>query len=534
MTSAARRSITFAGALGMSCIGCTMGRNYHEPQIAVPAAFAAEQKSGSLERWWTQFDDPQLNGLVEKAVNNNLDLQLAEARVREARAQREFIVAGLFPEVDTSGTYQRTQISTNGGVGGLVAGSAGAGSSGGTTGSGGTGGSNAGNTPAIRRANPAASGSAGAVGFPSRFTLWQAGFDASWEIDVFGATRRAVEAATADLQAQQEARRDALVTLLGEVATNYVEVRGLQREIDIAGQNIKSQQETVGLTQSRFKAGLATDLDVARAQAQVETTRATVPTFRTMLKRSTHRLGVLLGQDPELLSAALAPDKPIPVAPPELPVGLPSELLRRRPDVRRAERQLASATARAGVAVAELFPRFSLTGSFGFQSQQLKSLTNGSSIFWNYGPSIRWPIFDAGKLWANVKIENAREQESLIQYKQTVLTALEDVDNALVALEQEQQRRTSLRAAVAADQRAVDLSQQLYTKGLADFLNVLDSQRNLFAAQDQLVQSERAVSSNLVALYKALGGGWEEADLIAANDKNATPIPQSNVATPKP
>ncbi len=462
--------------------------------------------------------------------------------MREARAQREFIVAGLFPEVDTSGTYQRTQISTNGGIGGLVAGSAASGSSGGTTGSGGTGsggstggtgGSTGSNTPALQHIHPAAAGSAAALNFPSRFTLWQAGFDASWEIDVFGATRRAVEAATADLQAQQEARRDALVTLLGEVATNYVELRGLQREIDIAEANIKSQQETVGLTQSRFKAGLATDLDVARAEAQVETTRSTVPTFRTSLKQSMHRLGVLLAQDPDSLSAELAPDKPIPVAPTDLPVGLPSELLRRRPDVRRAERQLAAATARSGEAVAELFPRFSLTGSFGFQSQELKSLANSKSAFWNFGPTISWPIFDAGKLWANVKIQNAREQEALIQYKQIVLTALEDVDNALVALEQQQERRKSLRAAVAADQRAVDLSEQLYSKGLADFLNVLDAQRALFAVQDELVQSESMVSSDLVALYKALGGGWEETDLIAANDKNASPLPQSTVATPK-
>ncbi len=323
------------------------------------------------------------------------------------------------------------------------------------------------------------------------------------------------------------------MTLLGEVATNYVEVRGLQREIDIAEQNIKSQQETVGLTQSRFKAGLATDLDVSRAEAQVETTRATVPTFRTSLNQSIHRLGVLLAQDPESLTPELLPDKPIPVAPPELPVGVPSQLLRRRPDVRRAERQLAAATARSGEAVAGLFPRFSLTGTFGSQSDKLKSIANSQSLFWSFGPTISWPIFDAGKLWANVKIENAREQEALIQYKQTVLTALEDVDNALVGLEQEQSRRKSLRAAVAADQRAVDLSQQLYTKGVANFLDVLDVQRNLFAAQDQLVQSERAVSADLVALYKALGGGWEETDLVAANDKNASPRPQATVATPK-
>ena len=306
----------------------------------------------------------------------------------------------------------------------------------------------------------------------------------------------------------------------------------MQREIRITEDNIRSQQETVNLTQSRFKAGLATDLDVARAEAQVETTRSTVPQFNMSLRQSIHRIGVLLGTEPETFLADFSVEKPIPVAPGDLPVGLPSELLRRRPDIRRAERQLAAATARVGIAVADLFPRFSLTGSLGLESQQFKSIANSSSAFWSFGPSISWPIFDAGKLWANVKAADSREQQAMIQYKQVVLTALEDVDNALVAYTQEQQRRKSLQSAVSANQRTVELANQLYTKGLADFLNVLDAQRDLFSAQDQLVQSERAVSSDLVRLYKALGGGWEEQDLIAASDRSAAPLPQATAPTP--
>jgi NodT family efflux transporter outer membrane factor (OMF) lipoprotein len=246
-----------------------------------------------------------------------------------------------------------------------------------------------------------------------------------------------------------------------------------------------------------------------QAAAQLATTQAQVPTLETSLKQGIHRLGVLLGQDPGALLPELSREAPIPPTPPEVPVGLPADLLRRRPDVRRTERQLAAATARIGVAVADLFPKLSLTGSLGLQSDQLANLPLGSSRFWSLGPSLSWPVFDAGRIRANIQVQNTREAQRLAQYTQAVLTALEEVENALVAYSREQVRRHKLTEAVEANQRAVELANELYIRGLGDFLNVLEAQRSLFASQSGLVESEAMVSSNVVALYKALGGGWE-------------------------
>jgi multidrug efflux system outer membrane protein len=498
-------AITLTGAVAG---GCMVGPNYKPPKVDVPSTFATTQSSAdSLSRWWEVFHDPELDILVQRALLTNLDLQLAQDRVLEARAQLDLTTGNLFPTATVNGAYNKTHISKQAGLAGFL-------------GAGATGGSSSptqitappsqGARTDLARPNAtgSSSGSGGLV-LPQQLQLYQAGFDASWEIDVFGGLRRSVEAATADAQAQEESRRDTMVTLLGDVARNYVQVRGLQRQIHIAFDNIKSQRDTLDLTKSRFKAGLATDLDVARAEAQVNTTEAAVPTLQISLKQSIHALGVLLGQPPETLLQELSTEAPIPPVPASVPVGLPSDLLRRRPDVRRAERQLAGSTARIGVATADLFPKFSLTGALGLESQELRNLPRGDSLFWDIGPTVSWPIFDAGKIQSNIRIQNARQREAVIQYRQAVLTSLEDVENAMTAYQQEQIRRQSLAVAVDANQRAVQLSTLLYTKGLADFLNVLDAQRDLFASQDQLVQSEQNVSADLVALYKALGGGWE-------------------------
>jgi outer membrane protein, multidrug efflux system len=497
--------------------GCTVGPNYKPPKVDVPATYATTQPSvNNLSHWWETFHDPKLNDLISRALVSNLDLKLAEERVLEARAQRDLTSGNLYPTADLNGGYSKTEISKEAGIAGFLGGG-GSGTSGATVGgaSGGTGtgpGSGVGSNlvrPGARK-NSTSGNSSGGLILPSQLELYQAGFDASWEIDVFGGIRRSVEAASADLAAEEESRRDALVTLLGDVARNYVQVRGLQRQLEVANDNVRSQRDTLELTQSRFKAGLATDLDVARAEAQVNSTEAVIPTLQISLKQSVHRLGVLLGEPPEALIDELAKEGPIP--PPvtdAVPVGLPSDLLRRRPDVRRAEREFAAATARIGVATADLFPRFSLTGALGLESQEFKDLARGDSLFWNIGPSVSWPIFDAGKIVSNIHVQNARQREALLQYKKTVLTSLEDVENALTAYEQEQFREQSLSRAVDANQRAVQLATLLYKKGLADFLNVLDAQRDLFASQDQMIQSQQNVSANLVALYKALGGGWE-------------------------
>lgn len=429
-----------------------------------------------LTQWWTLLNDFMLDSLIARAVAANLDLRVAEARVREARAARGVVAAEGRPTIDATGSYSRSRRSEN-----------------------------AFSSPSSSAGN----GSFGGAAFDLESDLFQIGFDASWELDVFGRVRRGVEAAEADIAAAEENRRDVLVTVLAEVARNYVELRGLQRQLAVAHDNIAAQQETVELTQARFQGGITSALDIAQAEAQLATTQSQVPILETAFKQALHGLGVLLGQEPGALLEELSPEAPIPQVPLETAIGLPSDLLRRRPDVRRAERELAAATARIGVATADLFPRFSLTGLLGLQSLDLADLALGSSRFWTTGPGISVPLFEAGRIRANIRVQNARQEQALTQYEKTVLTALEEVENAMVAYAKEQVRRRALAAAVDANSQAVDLANERYTKGLADFLNVLESQRSLYVSQDQLVQSERAVTANLIALYKALGGGWE-------------------------
>jgi NodT family efflux transporter outer membrane factor (OMF) lipoprotein len=505
------------GAIG----GCEVGPNYKAPKMAVPQVFgaAATQPSATqpatqpveavdIGRWWESFHDPALNQLIARGVKSSLDVRLAEARVREARAQLEGNVASLFPTVDSAASYARSRTSKNAIS---IGGSTGPGSSTGTggtttggTGTGGTGGTNGGGTTSS--GTTTSSPFAFALGTTN---LYQAGFDAGWEIDVFGGTRRAIEAAQYTLEAQVDARRNATITLLSEAARNYIILRGLQQELAIVRDNVASQNDFLDLTKAKFQAGIATDLDVARQQAQVATTESEMPTLETEIQQAIHRLGVLLDRNPTDLEAELTPIGPLPGGPPEVPAGLPSELLRRRPDVLQAERQLAASNANIGVATADLFPKFNLTGSFGFESLQLKSWFNSPSQFWSFGPSVQWRIFDAGQIFANIRVQNARQQEAVIQYRQAVLQSLSDVEDALTAYHKEQTRREALQRSVEANERSVSLAKQLNQAGLVDFLNVLTAEQSLFLSQDQLAQSNQTVSTNLVALYKALGGGWE-------------------------
>ena len=456
--------------------GCSVGPDYKQPEMKLPDHYGASttRPVGEAVRWWSTFKDPTLDSLVNRAADNNLDIRLATARIREARAQRGVVAADWWPTVDALGSYNHQ-----------------------------------------RTSNSSANNFGGGTFAPKReFDAWEVGFDSTWEIDVFGGVRRSVEAANADIQASVEDRRDVIVTLLGDVARNYIELRGRQRQLAITRANLVSQQETLDLTRARFNAGLVGELDVARAQALVATTSSQVPALEALVRQSIHRLGVLLGSEPSALASELGPEGPIPIGVGAIPVGLPSELLRRRADIRRAERQLAAQTARIGVATADLFPRFTLTGSLGWQSERFKDLGSDNSLFWNIGPGFRWNIFDAGKIRSNIRVQDARQEQALVQYQQAVLTSLEDVENALVNYDREQSRRVALAAAVDSNRRAVELANQLYSRGLVDFLNVQESQRSLLAAEDQLAQSDTAVSSNLVAVYKALGGGWDaiEAD----------------------
>ena len=497
--------------------GCTVGPDYHPPKVETPERFVAATQPMTtqptatqpaeidLRRWWESFNDPKLIDLVTRAVASNLDVRLAEARVLEARALLQFNAANLFPTLSGNASYTRSQPSKSGFVFGGGAASTSGGSGGTGTGGTGSGGTGTGGT---------GTGTSGAPSTPLKFSigrtnLYQAGFDAGWEIDIFGGTRRAIESAQYSFEAQIDARRNALVTLLSEVARNYIALRGFQHELAIVRNNVAAQQDTLRLTRSKFEAGIGTDLDVAQIEALVSSTESQIPTLETQIQQSIHRLAVLLDQPIEVLEHELASPAPLPSGPANIPPGLPSDLLRRRPDVRQAERQVAAATANIGVAVADLFPKFNLTGSLGLESLSLKTFANSASEFWSFGPSIQWKIFSAGQVQANIHVQEARQQEALIQYRQAVIQAFSDVEDALAAYTQEQARREALRRSVAANRRAVEMARQLNRAGVVDFLNVLTSEQSLYQSEDQLAQSEQTVSTNLIALYKALGGGWE-------------------------
>ena len=459
--------------------GCTT--NYHgpdyrgDPSRLPPALWDNTLNGGATNApvsptaWWKNFHDAELDSLVDRAVKSNLDLQIAQARVREARAQYSIAVADFFPTVDASGSYERQRQSHHQPL------------------------FNAFQIPSSAFQN----------------NVYQAGFDASWEIDVFGGKRHAAGAARAEIDAFEYSQRDTLVTLLGEVARNYVDVRGDQRRLAIAHENIEAQTKALAITQRRFANGLTSDLDVQQAGTLLSTTRAEIPTLDTSMRASIHRLGVLSGQPPGALLVELSSAAPIPAAPPEVPVGLPSELLLRRPDVQRAGRELAAATENISVAKADWFPKFFLTGAAGFESVSASDWFTSGSKFWSFGPTVQWRIFDAGRIRANIKVQNARQEQALAAYEQTALVAFEDVENGLVAYANEQIRRRSLEDAVDSSQKSLELADKLYANGLTDFLHVLDAERSLYQVQDALVQSDRTVSVNLISLYKSLGGGWE-------------------------
>ena len=338
--------------------------------------------------------------------------------------------------------------------------------------------------------------------------LWAAGFDASWEIDIFGRNRRGVEAATATWQASVESYRDVLVSLYAEIAANYILVRTLQARLDYANTNADALEDTAQLTQDRFDAGLTSLLDVTRARSNLASTRAAIPSLESDLNAAMNRLAVLLGMTPGSLHARLQEIRPLPDPPADLLVGLPADLLRRRPDVRRAERELAAQTARIGVATADLYPSFSISGFLGLESTDWNDLTKSGGGTWGLIPGFRWNLFNGGATRGRIRIEEARTEQALVAYEQTVLTALEDVENAMVALDRERIRRDRLQVAVEASRQSVSLVHTQYISGLTDFQSYLDAQRSLVGQLDELAFSEGQVVQDLIALNKALGGGW--------------------------
>jgi outer membrane protein, multidrug efflux system len=448
---------------------CAMvGPGYAPPKTTLPTQWNTQAAGGvitgaedlqTLAKWWKSLDDVTLSSLIDRAVQGNLDGKKAQSRIREARARQGVSRSGLFPIVGASGSLT----------------SSGAGRD-----------ANLGNTT----------------------DLYQTGFDASWELDVFGGVRRSVEAAGADLGASEEDLRDVLVSLLSEVALNYVEARTFQARLSVAEENLSSQEETYQLAQWRNAAGLSDELAVQQARYNLESTRSQIPSLRTGMEEAINRLAVLLGERPGALRKEMETARPGPSAPAQIAVGVPADILRQRPDVRRAERQLAAETARIGVAKANLYPKVTLNGSIGLESLSLNGLVNLASKVFNYGPKITWTVFNAGAIRKNIEVQSEVQEQALIRYEASVLTALEDVENALVAYAQERERKVTLVETSRAAREAALLAEHKYQAGLTDFTSVLDSQRSLLSFQDQLAQSEGALTSDVVRLYKALGGGW--------------------------
>ena len=449
--------------------GCAaVGPNYAAPELATPATWrgaAAAQVAvaptapADLATWWRQLDDPVLTGLVEQALQTSLDLRAAQAKLQEARARRALAGAELFPTVSGSADGRRVK----------------------------------------------ASGEAGGGGTANRFS---AGFDASWELDVFGGLRRGVEAAQASLEASQASLHDVQVSLVAEVGLNYVEWRASQAALAIARANAASQTETLQLTQWRAQAGLTTALDVEQARANLEQTKAQIPSLETSRVEAEHRLEILLGQQPGALAQRLTQPGGIPRIPARVTVGIPADALRQRPDVRVAERTLAAETARIGVVEAQAYPNFSLSGSLSLEALTLGALSSGNAGAASVLGSVAAPIFDAGRIRQQVNIQTAVQEQALVNYQSTVLNALAEVENALVALANTRQRQDNLREALQAARLAARLARDRYSAGLSDFQTVLDTERTVLTVEDKLVLSEAEGVKSLIQLYKAVGGGW--------------------------
>lgn len=445
--------------------GCAVGPNYRRPMTSEPSAFANASGISTTNAqfnatWWRSFNDPLLERRIEQASTNNHDLRLAQARLREARALWTEARFDFVPTVQSDAHHAKFQLAKD------VAG------------------------PRERRGE-----------------LYRAGFDATWELDLWGAVRRNVEATRATVESVEATRDDVLVSLRAEVAINYLALRGLQAQLDVARRNATNQSETLRLAETLRDGGQATQLDVARARSQINSTLAAIPPLEAGVENASHRIAVLCGQPPAALRNELYRSAALPSGPTELAVGNPAEMLRRRPDVRAAERSLAAATARIGVETADLFPRVTLNGNVALEASSFSRLTSSGADAYSFGPRITWAALDLGRIRQRIRAADARAEGVLAIYEQTVLLALEETENSFVTLGRERQRLGYLRASERAAAEAVVLARERYQEGIADFLSVLDAERTLLSLQEQLVISETRAATSLVAVYKALGGG---------------------------
>lgn len=465
--------ILVAGLLG----GCAVGPDYSVPGLQLPAKWGAaspavtvtgdepDNRPPELAKWWERLGDKTLNRLIDDAVAGNLDVATAKSRVRQARATRQQAIGVLAPSVTGSGSYSRADN-----------------------------GSNVSDTGDVTVAGP--------------FDSFSLGANASWELDLFGENRRAAEAATYGLDAAEETLRNTLLTLIGDVATYYVEARGYQARASLARRTAASQRETAALTRTKLLAGSASAVDVANAEGQAASTEANVPELESSYQQTVHQLAILLGQPPSALNEVMKRSAPIPTPVKAIPRGVPANVLLARPDVRLAERQYAQYTAKIGEAEAARYPDVSLVGEVTTSAAKVGDLAKSSSVSWSFGPSVSIPIFNAGQLKAAVDYAQAQRDEYFLTYRAAVLTALQDVENASVALQQERLKYRSLAASADSYRQAVSLARILYQSGSSSFLDVLDSERSAYSADDSLLASRVAIATDYVALNKALGGGW--------------------------
>jgi NodT family efflux transporter outer membrane factor (OMF) lipoprotein len=457
--------------------GCMVGPDYHPPKNQPPPAWAGLTNSVAaadsrltnsaveLARWWDQFQDPELTALVTEALQTNLDVQLAQAQVREARATIGKDAGGLFPSLTASGSASRSgSVSTS-----IIKPSQG-----------------------------------------NHVNSLSAGLAALWNLDFFGATRRQLEADAAALDAACENLHGEEVTVSSSVALDYIQIRGAQEQIAIAQTNLESERHTAEVTRRKAAAGFDSGLDQANADAQVASTAASIPPLEVTIQQNIFALSILLGRPPADLLADLSKPGPIPITPPEVPVGLPSDLLRRRPDIRQAEASLHQAAAEIGAAVADFYPQFSLTGNITYQNSLARELFAGPSGSLSAGPQVNWPIFQGGSTINNLRYQKAARDAAYISYQKTVLAALSDVEYYLVSFAKEWDHRKALSDSVVFNRRALTLSQALYQAGTTEFLTVLDAERSVLGSETELAQSRQAIASDLVNIYRALGGGWEE------------------------
>jgi len=445
--------------------GCSaVGPDYTPPDITMAEQWrnssqTAGPESEALAQWWTTLQDPLLVKFIEDALRENLDLQQAQSRVRQARYERVVSSSSLYPAVDAAGAAGKSYSKEH-------------------------------------------------EGRSSEINTFSAGFDASWEIDLFGGVRRSVEASQADYEAAVEEMRDTRVSLAAEVAIAYVDIRAYQTRLRVTRDEIASQEETLFLLTALSEAGRGDELAITQARYNLESARAAIPDMETSLEKSMNSLAILVGQPAGSLRDSLTSPQPVPAVSAELAVGIPADVLRRRPDIRMAERQLAAETARIGQAEAQLYPQLNLKGSIGLESTTFAKLFSEPTSLWSIGPSVSWPIFHAGELRNQVNIQTEQQQQAFFSYKTAILTATEEVENALTAYAKEQEKKRHLELALENAKLAEELAKMQYAAGVAEFTNVLEAQRSLLSFEDQLAQSSATIVTDLISLYKVLGGGW--------------------------